>query len=1003
MRKNFLVFAMILFISTFSFSQQTAAYTHPSADFDRALELYKIGQYLPAQKLFEKVKDSDAEESIKAESAYYIANAAVRLNQRNADRLIEDFVRDYPTSLKRNAAFSEVANYYFDNGKYVQAQKWYARVDVSGLSESEREKFNFNNGFANFQAKNFDEAKRYFNRVTTSGEYGSQAKYYLGYMAYEGDDYEEATELFDEVKGDDRFSKELSYYEADMNFKLGNFEKAIATGKSEYNRSGPQEKNQLTKIIGESYFNLELYDEAIPYLQEYRGTNGKWNNTDYYQLGYAYYQQKDYEKAIGEFNKIIGGKNAVSQNAYYHLAESYLKTDRKQQALNAFKNASEMDYNPEIEEDAFLNYAKLSYELGNSYKSTPQVLIEFIEKYPNNSSVDQMKDLLVDSYISSKNYSEAMTLLESNKNFLDKAAYQKVAFFYGMELYNEGNYEEALKTLNKSLKEKQNSLITARATFWKAETLYELRNFREAERNFEEYKLMRTAPETPEYKNLNYHLGYALFKQKNYLAAIDIFGKYVKSSSDANRKKDAYLRLGDSHFGSRQYWPAMESYNSVLEIDSNNEYAHFQKAISYGFVDRKEQKINELNSFVNKFQKSVYRDDALYELGNTYISQNKTSEAISTYEKLVSEIPNSNFVPQALMKTALLYDNSGNSKKALALFKKVAKEHPSSPEALQAVSSAKNIYIDEGRVNDYAAWVKTLDFVELGDTELDDSSYMAAEQPYMDNNLNQAKKRFQAYLKDFPQGKNALKAHFYLGQIYFSEKEYSKAIPHFEFVTDRERNPFTEQALSRISESYLNGKDKSNAQRYLLRLEAEASSPQNIIFAQTNIMKVSYDLEQYEQTVKYAEKVLSNSQIDNSIRSDAQVYIARSALKTGEETKAKNAYSEVAKIATGKLAAEALYYDAYFKNKAKDYKGSNAAVQQLAKDYSAYKDFGARGLILMAKNFYALKDAFQATYILENVIENFKEYPEIVEEAKSELSKIKKEEAKTNTSVEVED
>ena len=54
----------------------------------------------------------------------------------------------------------------------------------------------------------------------------------------------------------------------------------------------------------------------------------------------------------------------------------------------------------------------------------------------------------------------------------------------------------------------------------------------------------------------------------------------------------------------------------------------------------------------------------------------------------------------------------------------------------------------------------------------------------------------------------------------------------------------------------------------------------------------------------------------------------------------------------------------------------------------------------MAKNFYALDDAYQATYILENVIKNFPKYPEVVQEAKAELAKIKDQEAKTNSSVE---
>jgi hypothetical protein len=54
----------------------------------------------------------------------------------------------------------------------------------------------------------------------------------------------------------------------------------------------------------------------------------------------------------------------------------------------------------------------------------------------------------------------------------------------------------------------------------------------------------------------------------------------------------------------------------------------------------------------------------------------------------------------------------------------------------------------------------------------------------------------------------------------------------------------------------------------------------------------------------------------------------------------------------------------------------------LAKKNSGYRYFGAKGLILMAKNFYGLKDSFQATYILDNVIENFTDFPDVISEAK---------------------
>mgnify|MGYP007125690911 FL=1 len=75
------------------------------------------------------------------------------------------------------------------------------------------------------------------------------------------------------------------------------------------------------------------------------------------------------------------------------------------------------------------------------------------------------------------------------------------------------------------------------------------------------------------------------------------------------------------------------------------------------------------------------------------------------------------------------------------------------------------------------------------------------------------------------------------------------------------------------------------------------------------------------------------------------------------------------------------------------------AIQKLTKDYSGYKYFGAKGLVLMAKNFYALKDSFQATYILESVISNFTDYADVIEEAQKELDVIKAEESKRNSSI----
>ncbi|WP_136481814.1 tetratricopeptide repeat protein [Cognatitamlana onchidii] len=1004
-KKSIVATLFIIAICHLVSAQQSAIFTSNLVKYQKALSLYNNQQFQAAQSLFYKVRQTTDELVLQSDCAYYIANCAVRLNQQNADQLITDFVDEYPTSTKRNTAFLDVADYYFSKSKYAYARKWYSRVDETALGYNELQKFYFNNGYTAFLTKDFKEAKKYLSKVENSPVYGSQAKYYIGFMAYQGNDYDRANQYFDQVQDQDRYKEKLSYYQADLNFKLGKFDKAIALAKSKMDSSDEDEVSELSKIIGESYFNLGKYSEAVPYLKDYNGKNGKWNNTDYYQLGYAYYKQEDYENAISEFNKIIEGNNGIAQNAYYHLGESYIHLNKKQEALNAFKNASEMSFDVKIQEDAWLNYAKISYEIGNPYQSAPQVLSAYLDKYPESAYKEEIETLLIDSYITSKNYKEALVLLEGKKSFENKLAYQKVTFYRGLELFNESQYLEAAALFGSSLKLAVNPIYTSRATFWKAESDYNLSNYDEAFVGFKQFENQTESSDTPEYKSLNYHLAYTYFKLKKYNQASKAFSAFVESSvNDKVRLNDAYLRLGDAYFVSSDYGNAIKAYEKAINLSEiESDYPAFQKALSVGYLGNSSKKISELEQFIVTYKKSKLRDDALYELGNSYVKENESDRAMIKYNQLVDEYRMSSFVPKALLRKGLVYYNENKNVEALTQFKKVAKDYPGSPEAVQAVSTARLIYIDMGEVNEYAVWVNTLDYVEVTNVELDNATYESAEKQYLDNNVDKAIREFNDYLNEFPKGLHALKSHFYIAQLYDNKNLKENAAPHYKYVVEASQSEFTEEALVKLSQYYLENKSWDLAMPLLKRLEDEASFQHNVVFALSNLMKANYQIKEYEVAVSYAEDVLKNSNIDNKILSDAQIIIARSAINTGNEKKAQSAYAEVEKTATGEMAAEALYYRAYFQNKEEKHEASNESVQRLAKDFSGYKVYSAKGLVLMAKNFYALNDAFQATYILESVIQNFTEFEDVVAEAKEELSKIKKNESKTNTSVQSED
>jgi len=990
----------LFFWGTFSVSaQKSTIYNSNSKDFETAVSLYTAGQYASAKLVFDRVKINSVNQEVLSDCLYYNAMCAIRERQPSAGNLMERFILDYPTSTKRNQAYVELGHFYFQQENYEKALSWYEKVDEMYLGANETEKYNFQKGYSFFVAKDKKEASIYLNKVLNTSNYGSQAKYYLGFMAYEGDDYKQATKYFDAVSTEGKYKERMSYYQSDMNFKLGNFQKAIDLGEQAMSKSTPAEQSELNKIIGESYFNLKEYEKAIPYLKLYKGKNGKWTNVDFYQLGFAYYQQKEFQEAVSQFNKIIDGKDFVAQNGYYHLGQSCLNLDKKQEALNAFKNASEMDFDASLKEESSLNYAKLSYEIGNSYESVPAILMAFLEQYPQNSNKSTIEKLLIDSYISSKNYKEALAILEKNGIQENKLAYQKVLFYSGLQSFTDGEYKEALQRFEKAISQQKDALITARATFWKGETQFVLDDFKNALLTFKQFIGFAEAINTAEFKNCNYNIAYAYFKMKEYDQAGNYFQKQIEKGTDKVRMNDAYLRLADCRFVTSKYWPAMEAYAKVIEqkgVDAD--YAFYQRAISYGFVAKNEKKIENLVSFLQLYPKSEYRDDALFELGNTYVTENKDEKAIATYNQLIKEFENGSFVSKVILRQGLVYYNADKDAQALAKFKQVVAAFPKSAEALEAVSTARLIYVENGKVDEYASWVRTLDFVAVSDADLDNDTYESAEKQYQQSNTSQAITGFGAYLTAFPKGIHALQAHFYLAQSLYSNDSEEKAVAHYEYVIAEPRNEFTEPSLVRLAQIFLKAKEVEKAIVVLSRIETEADLLQNKTFAQANLMKLYYDKKDYSNSVVYAEKVLENPKTEADVKSDAQIVVARSAMETGDVAKAKSGYEKLM-TAQGELGAEALYYDAYFKNKAGKFEDSNVAIQQLAKNYSDYKYFGAKGLLLMATNFYALKDSYQATYILETIIKNFTDFPEVVAQAQKDLETIKAEESKTNSSI----
>jgi tetratricopeptide (TPR) repeat protein len=925
----------------------------------------------------------------KKQNQFNLLSNALRLNYSAAEKMLMQFKSEYPNAKESATIDYDVANYYFNNEKYRYALKWFSRVTESQIPKLEVPVYNFNKGYTLFSAKRYEQAKPYLEKVKNAKDYESDAHYYLGHIAYQLDDYDTAVSEFNDITDPDQ-KENLNYFQADMNFRLGRFQQAIPLAKKVLEDPSTEVVSEASKIIGESHFNLGEYAAAIPYLEAYKGKKGKWDNTDFYQLGFAYYNTQSYEKALAQFNKIISANNALAQNAYYYLADCYMRLNNKAAAQNAFKKASEMNFDSEVAEDSFFNYAKLSYEIGNPYETPPQVLISFLDAYPKHEQAKLIGELLVSSYTKEGNYLEAIKILDGKSGYKDKATLEQVVLLQAIVEFNNARYNESSNLFMRVLKINENDFLEAYALYWLGRSEYERNLFDRALEHFKAFKKHPHRAWVESHNRLEYDIGYVYFKLGEYAFALEAFEAFdsKNNSFDTGFQRDTFLRMGDCSFAMRKYWPAMEHYTKALALnEAAGAYPSFQKAMSYGFVDRNPKKIETLLTLQRQYPKDPLLDDTLFELASAYSREGDSENAIATYDSLLKKFTNSPYLAQAALNKGLILYNTERYEQAQSVLEEVATQYKRYAVAEQAVRTLRELAVDQGKVGEFSQWIRSQGLTTFTDTELEKIAFEAAEKRFLEGNVKAAERLLTEYLNDYPQGVYVLTATYYLAELYFETQDLAKAQVAYEELAQGSVTNYTEKALVRLISLFKSEAEVRQSIPYLEKLDSIASFQENKRFALLNLMQAYYAEEAYLKTLLLTERVLNLPELESKLQWDALTLKAKSAVAIQDTLTAAETYKKLETAPESNIVAEALYFRAYQLYVDKKYESSNELIGKIAQLGSASGIWNVKALVLLAKNYYSLEDSFQAVFVLESVIENFSAYPEQIEEAQKLLER----------------
>jgi TolA-binding protein len=999
-RVYFTFFQVIIFLCLCSFqvfSQVPFTGKEIGSEFNRGMELFNKQKYPAAIRLLDSfIKSDDKSNLIRvADAEYYSAMAALKLFNPDAEYRMIMFISTHPESPRINEARLSVGDYFYQIKNYRKAVTYYESVNRQELEPDKLAEYFFRLGYSLYITGNRTRALLMFSEIKDMDtEYTPPAVYYYSQIAYEQKMYQTAMEGFMRLKDDETFGSIVPFYIVQILYMQKDYDGILSMAPDLLKSAGKERTIELYRFIGDAYFSKEDYAKALPYLEKYTTGAKASGREDKYQLGYCYFETGDIDKAVTTFLGIEVRSDLLSQNTWNLLGDCYMKKGDKKRSQFAFGEASKLNYDSKIREESLFNYAKLTYELAYSpFGEAIAAFQEYIDLYPGSERIQEAYDYLVATFMQLKNYKAALASLDKivNKDSRLEEAYQRVAFFRGLELFKNMEIDASIDMFDKSLKfEKYNRTIQARAIYWRGEAWYRLAQFDKARADYELFMGIPGSALLSEYSLVRYNLGYALFNLKDYTNALNHFKTFESESINTRPDilADARNRIADCYYIATSYPMAISYYDKVItsgNIDSD--YAMFQKGFSLGLINDSRGKAEILTSLVSKYPSSSFVPNAIFERGRAYLVLEDFKRGEEDFNRIISDFGTSPFVPRAIVQLGLLYYNLGENDKAISQYKKVIENFRSTQEARYAMTGLRNTYVDMNDVEAYFAYIKTLDgYGDVNMAEKDSLLYTSGENLYITARYDKASEVFKSYLKEFPSGSFRLNAQFYLAECLRSAGNKDDALKLYIEVSDEPNNQFLEQSLTLASAILFEKEDFAASLGYYEKLEKIAGNDAVRLTAMKGQLRSAYQLEDAGKTIIAAGKIINTKNIPEEFIRESTFMRAKANYSLNNFEDALRDFRKVATEVTSVAGAESKYRVAELLYKKDMMTESEKVISEFISQNTPHQYWMARMFLLLADISIKNGDTLQARATLQSLKENYSvDNDGIMDEVKSRL------------------
>ncbi len=985
---RFITLSFIVFFSTHLFAQDQLSQNKTEKLYQSGVDLVNHSNYGAARVVFsEFLLLAPSSDSRRGEAEYYIAFSALSLGHKDGEKLIDDFIDNNPSSPRASTAYYDLATFFYAEANYTKASQYYKKVNFPALTADQQSQGHFKWGYCFFNQKKLDEALEQFNFVKRqSNAYAPAASYYAGFIEYSKSQFEEA--LFDLKKAElsPSYASIVPNLIAKIYYKQGRYDTLIEYANSLKGKD-VSNTSDISMLVAEAQYFKGDFKNAIQSYQKYFENNAKAETGMLFRAGYANYAAGNTEKGIEYLDKAAAAKDTVSYYASYYLGILYLKQGNKPYALNAFDYAKKNPKDKKLAEESSFQFAKVSYDAGKPDQAINE-FEKFVTTYSSSVHANEVKELLAQAYVNGNNFNKAIEYIEAlpSRNPIINQGYQKATYLKGAELFNKNQYPEAVSYFNKSLEYPIDPNYVALASFWNGEAYSIGKKYEEAATNYLRVVGLGASVDPEIVLKTRYGLGYAHFNLQNYDKALFSFKEFVnKGNKSTTNYADGIIRLGDCYYVSKQYEEALAQYNKAKTFGSvDNDYVLLQSGVIYGIQRKYNEARNQFAELLKGYPKSQYRGEAMFQRGQFEIEQGNYQAAVDAFTQLIREGGNTKFLPYAFIRRGASSFNLKQYDKTVSDYQAVIQQFPNHPAAQEALLPLQEALSMAGRSDEFDKYIDLVKTANPTNPGLEGLEYETAKNVYFDQQYQKAIVSLNNFLASYPQTTKAQEAKYYIAESHYRLREFEKALTIYRELSNDITFVNGSKVVARIAEIEFKTGKYSDGIVSFHRLEKLATNKKEQYNAWSGLMESFYLLAQYDSSDVYARIILERGNINAGAQNKASLYLGKTAMARGDYEGAKDEFLNTLNAARDEYGAEAKYLLAQIFTTKKEYKQSNETLMSLNTDFASYESWVGKSFLLIADNFIAMEDVFQARGTLQSLIDSFPQAA-VKEEAKKKL------------------